>query len=158
ASVRPGCDAKRKKCRLTLRLRLAARTSKAARPAVLPAFSQGRQDGAWRLLPVGFGSDQLGRCAFGGPDHFELAALPLADGSGHAGVLAILEGDLAQNGVELGRGDVVAQRLAVEAHLLDGLLQDLEAGPGVAACPAIRLFAGVLDVRVKIEIGRASCR
>src|ERR1044071_5542523 len=88
-----------------------------------------------------------------GPDHLELAVLPLADGAWRGDVLAALEADGADDGLELGGGDVIAQGLAVQADLLDRLLHDLQARPAVTAGPAIRLLAELLHVGVEVRLG-----
>ena len=50
-----------------------------------------------------------------------------------------------------GAGHVVADGLAVQAHLLDGVGQDLQARPGGAAGPAVRLL--LLAGHVGVEVG-----
>src|SRR5436190_198022 len=81
-----------------------------------------------------------------GPDHLELAVLPLRDRARDRGVLAAVETNRPEDGLELALGDVVAQRLAVEPDLGHRLLQDLQPGPGVAAGPAVGLLAELLAV------------
>jgi hypothetical protein len=74
---------------------------------------------------------------------------------GRADVLAADEADLAEDGAVLGAGDVVADRLAVEADLGDGVGQDLERRPAGAAGPAVGLLLGaeLLDVGVEVRLG-----
>src|SRR5262245_16584577 len=91
---------------------------------------------ARRLLPLGLGDDRRRRRSRRGPDHLELALLPLADGPGEGDVLAVLEADLADDRVELAGGDRLAEGLPIQPHLLHRLLEDLQAGPGVRARPA----------------------
>src|SRR5262245_8198495 len=92
------------------------------------------------LLPLGLGDDRWRRRPRRRPDHLELALLPLADRPREGDVLAVLEADLADDGVELAGGDRLTERFPVEAHLLHRLLEDLKPGPGVRARPAIGLL------------------
>src|SRR5690606_26326365 len=92
------------------------------------------------------------------PDHLELALLPLRDGAGRRDVLAALEAHRPDDRLVLGARNVVADRLAIEPHLRDRLREDLQAGPAVAAGPAIGLLAAEL-LRVRVEVGlRAGAR
>ena len=81
-----------------------------------------------RFVRVEFGCGQLGR-----PDHLELTVLPLADGAGRGGVFAAGELDITDDGLVTRVGDVVADGLAVQARLLDGIGEDLQTRPAVAA-------------------------
>src|SRR3989344_1826830 len=92
------------------------------------------------LFPGWFRGVQLRGGSVLGPHDFEVAALPLAHGAGDGRVLAALEADAAQDGLELVLGDLLAQGLAVQTRFFHGLLQDLQACPGVAAGPAVGLL------------------
>src|SRR5687768_11154474 len=82
-------------------------------PVMTPATARSSQ--RLRLLPRRLREhDRCGGTVLR-PHHLELALLPLADDAGGGDVLAILEADLADDGVELVAGDVLAQRLAIEA-------------------------------------------
>src|SRR3989338_10801805 len=63
------------------------------------------------LFPGWFRGVQLRRGTVLGPHDFEVAALPLAHGAGDGGVLAALESNTTQDGLELVLGNVFAQCL-----------------------------------------------
>src|SRR5512139_1298887 len=107
-----------------------------------------------RLLPGLLGEERRAGRAVRRPDHLELATRPLADDARRGNVLAVLEADLPDDGVELVVGDVVAERLAVEPDFRDRLLEDLEARPSVRARPPIGLLLPARDVRVEIGLRR----
>src|SRR5262245_49138072 len=89
----------------------------------------------------------------GRPDDLELTLLPLAHDAGRGDVLAVLEADLADDGVELGARDVLAQGLAVEPDLLHRLLEDLQPRPRMRAGPAVGLLLELRDVGVEVGLG-----
>src|SRR5215475_5874314 len=101
------------------------------------------------LFPRGLRQDHLSGRAVGRPHHLEVAADPLADGAGELDLRA-LEAQRAEDRGVLARGDVVADRLAVDADLLDGRLEDLQSGPAVGAGPAIGLLLELLHVGVEV--------
>src|SRR4030067_958883 len=84
------------------------------------------------------------------------APLPLAHHARRGDVLAVLEADLADDGGEFVAGDVVAQRLAGQTHLLPRLLHYLQSGPRMRASPAGRVLIVLGDVRVEICLGRGA--
>src|SRR5688572_3500809 len=97
-------------------------------------------------LPSGLGGDQLGRGAIERPHHLEVVALPLAHCAGDGSVLAVIEADRAEDGLELVPGDHFAQLLAVQLGLRHGLLDDLQPGPAMAAGPALALLLVLLHM------------
>src|SRR4029450_1646140 len=105
------------------------------------------------LLPRGLRHDHLSGRAVGRPHHLEVTADPLAHGAGEQHLRALEAEGAEDRGVLVG-GDVIADRLAVDADLLDGRLEDLQAGPAVGAGPAIRLLLELLHVRVEVRARR----
>src|SRR5688572_25718837 len=93
----------------------------------------------WVLLPGGLRRVQRGGGDRLRPHHLELAVLPLAHAAGRGHVLAALEADRPEDGLVLGLRDVVAQRLAVQTHLGDAGLDDLQRRPAGARGPAVGL-------------------
>src|SRR5262245_750864 len=106
------------------------------------------------LLPGRLGEECRGRRPVLRPDDLELALLPLAHDPRRRDVLAVLEADLADDRVELGARDVLAERLPVEPDLLHRLLEDRKARPCVGARPAIGLLLELGHVRVEVRLGR----
>src|SRR4030095_13830621 len=106
------------------------------------------------LLPRGLRHDHLSGRAVGRPHHLEVAAGPLADRAGELDLRA-LEAQRAEDRGVLVRVDVLADRLPVDADLLDGRLEDLQARPAVGARPAIGLLLELLHVGAE---GRAGGR
>src|SRR5688572_18702018 len=97
-------------------------------PVMSPATARSSQR-ARRLLPGRLREERRRGGPVLRPHDLELALLPLAHDPRSGDVLAVFELDLANDGVELGAGDVLAQRLAVEPHLLHRRLEDLQPGP-----------------------------
>src|SRR5262245_9380335 len=104
------------------------------------------------LFPRGLRHEHLRGRAIGRPHHLEVAAGPLADGAGELHLRA-LEAQRAEDRGMLARRDVLADRLAVDADLLDGRLEDLQAGPAVGARPAVGLLLELLHVRLEVGAG-----
>src|SRR5680860_351354 len=80
----------------------------------------------------------------------ELAALPLPDPP-QLGEEAVLQGHFTEDGVEGAGGDLLDHRCTVDAaDALDCLLEDLQAGVGVGAGPAVGRGADNVDVVVAV--------
>src|ERR1041384_4558372 len=86
--------------------------------------------GPGRSLPRRLGQHQLRGGAVRRPHDLEVAADPLAHGAGELDLRA-LEADRPEDRRVRALGDMVADRLLVQADLLDGLLEDLERRPAV---------------------------
>src|SRR4029453_6195866 len=107
------------------------------------------------LFPRGLRHEHLPGRAVGRPPHLKDAAGPRADGAREP-PLGALEAQRAEDRGMLARRDILADRLAVDADLLDGRLEDLQAGPAVGARPAAGLLLELLHVRVEVGArGRA---
>src|SRR6266850_7552046 len=108
-----------------------------------------------KLLPSGLRDDELGGSAIRRPHNLEVPADPLTDGAGELD-LRSLEPDRPDDRRVLAGRDVVADRLAVDAHLLDRRLHDLEPGPAMGARPAIGLLLEARHVGLEERLrGRA---
>ena len=80
--------------------------------------------------------------------------MPLAHGTRRGGVFAAAELDVTDDGFVRGTGEVVAQRLAVQAHFGHASREDFHTRPAGTAGPAVRLFAcKLLGVRIKVGFG-----
>src|SRR5690348_13890035 len=121
-----------------------------------PARSSAHPEKDTCLLPGRLRHQLRGGAVFR-PDDFEVAALPLRHRARNRRVLAALEADRAEDGLELVLRDVLAQRLAVQPDLLHRLLQYLQPGPCMAAGPAIGLLAELLRVGVEVGLGLGAC-
>src|SRR5262250_1909239 len=104
-----------------------------------------------KLLPSGLGNDELRSRAIRGPDDFEVAADPLAHGAGELD-LRSLEAHRTENRRVLVGRDVLTDRLAVHADLLDRSLEDLQARPAVGAGPAVGLLLEALHVGIEVRL------
>src|SRR5215467_3777299 len=112
---------------------------------------QSRRRKSVKLLPSRLGNDELRRSAIRRPDDFEVAADPLAHGAGELDLRA-LEAHRTENRRVLVGSDVLANRLAVHADLLDRRLENLQARPAVGAGPAVRLLLEALHVGVEVRL------
>src|SRR5215813_6818098 len=139
-------NASRKRC--ADRRGLLMSTDARRRPCQAPELRKNPSEPAKqsvRLLPSGFGHHELRGSAIRRPYDFEVAADPLAHSAGELD-LRPLEAHRTENRRVLVGGDVLANRLAVHADLLDRRLEDLQARPAVGAGPAVRLLLEALHV------------
>src|SRR5690554_162365 len=105
------------------------------------------------LPPVRLGNDGIRGRVVPRPYHFVLAVLPLAHHAGGGPVDSVDEPDGPDHRLELVGVVVFLDPLPVEAHFGHRLLQDLQAGVGRGAGPAVRFLPAVGHVGFEVLPG-----